>query len=1340
MGVGENTSRNKEFGLKQLEKDSRKMRNCKRSSKLHILLSGFVKNSTFEKEIIWKIKKLGGYIYDIQEFGPQCTHLVCAKPSRSEKYLSACAMGKYVVTPEFVEISFIRRAWEDAKKYEWNEKMVDTSSDIPLSVYSAPSRCMSKVAAHGGTGMFHDWTVLIHLEDQKRAAVFRRILRAGGANVINYRLPIKDKIGIPHMTHVFTVQKFVNDVKILKDMGIPCISTDYIRNFLLLDPAPDIKVFSVDFYVPNCQFYTVDKCPPKPELDSDTSVAEAENKLCTKVGKNMSRKRKSNDSLNTSPSKPEINVFNNVPRTVSPLSSQNSTDGDKKLSKHCGPIVRYSPKKCSKKQLEMYNSLKSTPDGKHQRTLDWFVKSKSDNFSTKKTNFNVGIFDKLALKTSVCIEPYIELAAKKPHIKSEPNLLQIPERKACTQTLKRPQKSAENMSDDSDIEVLFMHESIMKKKNGSEIIQSPSKSLVQQIIKGYEMPNKDRLITLESPRKLHIDTFSSTSLQSPSKIKKKRRALFNQNSPKKGNQLTLIECSAQQLKTKVEGNELSLLPSLGELCSSSAVIKKESGSEIILSPPKMLAQQILKGCEIPNKDGLITLEPLGKLHINELSSTSPQLSSKMTTKRQSLFNQKPPKKGNQTLIECSSKQLKTKVEGKDLNLLPRLGELCSYSAVADKEPSEVQLTQCCQKDSRGSSIEPCFSDEKDARKKLRISLCRLEKEVISSTSSNSILTVEETSSQSNTPLPTISSQVLRKVNSHSSPSSSGCYESSQMKILDSKPTIFPLENNKAFEMCASILAIFEACVEEQYYVRAVDYIASILSSKQYPPAQNLNAIMFDILLTSVDEEVSWKAYSLLCKVLILHPPKTQLMKQYYFNVINYHVRDSDSPFNVLYNLMCQCIRDISSNADEANYMPPSFLLLKFIFDALLCDFAFHESKDQMIIQNQIPIIAKIIWYNSSPGHMNNHFRKFLYVYVQCIVACESIKSQNLFFKILFKFNKIMCAICKFCQLTPSDDDEMKHGTTIARELASMLNTHVEDALLLKLALNNMHPSWLVVAVTEFLAESYQNPFCSPSEKSLSMQKIVNYYMYIIPNMKEESSISPKKGNNPNNSLNQSFHQKEINLTIKRQSFPKHSSQRVRNINKKNGRGETQLHIACMKNKIETVKELLTVPGIDVNIQDNAGWSPLHEACNHGHAEIVLELVKFKPKQSISGYFKNGKNYLDLTIKGESGITPLHDAVMNDMVKCCYILLHFGGKSLLDLKTNDGQRPIDVVQSTEMKELLTRAYNCDPTIESPGVTLPQKFISNDMNFEDISGGGDTTVKSSDYDELLKTWKK
>ena len=55
-------------------------------------------------------------------------------------------------------------------------------------------------------------------------------------------------------------------------------------------------------------------------------------------------------------------------------------------------------------------------------------------------------------------------------------------------------------------------------------------------------------------------------------------------------------------------------------------------------------------------------------------------------------------------------------------------------------------------------------------------------------------------------------------------------------------------------------------------------------------------------------------------------------------------------------------------------------------------------------------------------------------------------------------------------------------------------------------------------------------------------------------------------------------------------------------------GQTQLHKAASTGNMEKVLKFLE-KGVDVNIRDHAGWSPLHEAALAGHDEILQLLIE-----------------------------------------------------------------------------------------------------------------------------------
>lgn len=103
--------------------------------------------------------------------------------------------------------------------------------------------------------------------------------------------------------------------------------------------------------------------------------------------------------------------------------------------------------------------------------------------------------------------------------------------------------------------------------------------------------------------------------------------------------------------------------------------------------------------------------------------------------------------------------------------------------------------------------------------------------------------------------------------------------------------------------------------------------------------------------------------------------------------------------------------------------------------------------------------------------------------------------------------------------------------------------------------------------------------------------------------------------------------------------------------KKNEKGETELHVAAIKGNYRKVK-LLIDQGHPVNVRDTAGWTPLHEACNHGYVDIVNILLDFGA---------------DINDKGGpccDGITPLHDAAINGQLEVVDVLIKRGASVLV----------------------------------------------------------------------------
>ncbi|XP_059479979.1 tonsoku-like protein isoform X2 [Neocloeon triangulifer] len=107
---------------------------------------------------------------------------------------------------------------------------------------------------------------------------------------------------------------------------------------------------------------------------------------------------------------------------------------------------------------------------------------------------------------------------------------------------------------------------------------------------------------------------------------------------------------------------------------------------------------------------------------------------------------------------------------------------------------------------------------------------------------------------------------------------------------------------------------------------------------------------------------------------------------------------------------------------------------------------------------------------------------------------------------------------------------------------------------------------------------------------------------------------------------------------------------------RNEKGETKLHTACIKGDFKTV-QFLVKNGHVVNVYDNSGWAPIHEASNFGHAEIVSFLLDHGAKINDQG--KPGSLECD-------GTTPLIDASSNGHFTVIELLLDRGAK--IELRT------------------------------------------------------------------------
>ncbi|XP_022243486.1 uncharacterized protein LOC111086138 [Limulus polyphemus] len=221
--------------------------------KLYFIFSGFGSSTNTKLTLIQKVQDLGGTYYETESFKSTTTHLICAYPSRSQKYLGACASGIWILTEKFIEDSHSAGRWLPEKDYEWNEGLAyirKGCEKVATCLLSAPRR-HRLARASTGYKAFHGWKTAVLLIEKKRRVVYKNLLQCGGATLIPVSLSCPNlQLLKKEVTHVFVDPEQIVSVKSLLKLQILCISPDYIRNFLLVDPPPAVEKFLITMYKP----------------------------------------------------------------------------------------------------------------------------------------------------------------------------------------------------------------------------------------------------------------------------------------------------------------------------------------------------------------------------------------------------------------------------------------------------------------------------------------------------------------------------------------------------------------------------------------------------------------------------------------------------------------------------------------------------------------------------------------------------------------------------------------------------------------------------------------------------------------------------------------------------------------------------------------------------------------------------------------------------------------------------------------------------------------------------------------------------------------------------------
>lgn len=130
--------------------------------------------------------------------------------------------------------------------------------------------------------------------------------------------------------------------------------------------------------------------------------------------------------------------------------------------------------------------------------------------------------------------------------------------------------------------------------------------------------------------------------------------------------------------------------------------------------------------------------------------------------------------------------------------------------------------------------------------------------------------------------------------------------------------------------------------------------------------------------------------------------------------------------------------------------------------------------------------------------------------------------------------------------------------------------------------------------------------------------------------------------------------------------------------KKNDKGESQLHRACISGNLTQVRRLIE-QGHPINVRDHAGWLPLHEAANHGFTEIVEILLE------------NGALINDKGGSKCDGFTPLHDACGNGLLSVVEVLLDRNANATL--RNDLADTPLQTLTKWRQNQILEPHEQC-----------------------------------------------
>ncbi|XP_041358916.1 SMC5-SMC6 complex localization factor protein 1-like [Gigantopelta aegis] len=546
-----------------------------------------------------------------------------------------------------------------------------------------------------------------------------------------------------------------------------------------------------------------------------------------------------------------------------------------------------------------------------------------------------------------------------------------------------------------------------------------------------------------------------------------------------------------------------------------------------------------------------------------------------------------------------------------------------------------------------------------------------------------------------------------------------------------KPTFVRWTHNQATnkdilptEFPESLASLIEICVDEKNLLTALDLTSSMLTVTKYPQPRTIHAIITNILENASNCRIAQKAFGVLMSIMNMHPPTTALMQSVYLSAFQSQQDDcsAEIAWNYISHVISNAVAEVECMDVNKNYQ----LLLQFLTSLFEWNFSnlllLNESSDHTRLSKGSLVscmLVQVLWSPSFNIAPNSRTRALLDHLQECLLLNVPFVNKHHVLELLLSLVSMTAQCCHLADRGAfSDIVEGDRRMAFVFELARKLSAScIDEVQTLQVILRHLQPSWLCLRVCQILLGSFDDYLLLDKldGQQISLAKIVTQYFFLLPRLvlqkgkpasQIDRTVEPRTSHSTRSTATQTVEGRESELktvevfTASSKQSKTTMKKLVNKVNKRNSKGESLFHLACIRNDTHALRQLLQIPGVDVNVQDYAGWTPLHEACNHGHLECVEMLLKFVPAKTVDSYFNNDNKCpkVDFLLSTPDGITPLHDAVNNNKVDVCRMLLKYGGIRLLKAKTEQGLYPVDLAQTIEMKNLLS-------------ATLQEMFVSN-----------------------------